>query len=162
MLAQRRKIVLVIDNHSSYVAEELSNVKLAYLPACTTSRLQPLDAGIIATFKLNYRKHVVQKWLQDLETSDAIQPISMKYAIYFIKLAWDKVKATTIHNCWLKTRLIDDNNKNADVTDSSVELNELAEFRAIFRTEIFGCFFSLQTLLFANYIFEVTRKPPPK
>lgn len=52
MVKQNRKILLFIDNCPSHADSELSNVNLMFLPANTTSRLQPLDAGIIKCFKV--------------------------------------------------------------------------------------------------------------
>ncbi|KAI1728688.1 DDE superfamily endonuclease domain-containing protein [Ditylenchus destructor] len=49
MKAAGRQIVLVLDNHSSHVAlEELSNIKIVYLPPNMTSKLQLTDESIIA------------------------------------------------------------------------------------------------------------------
>ena len=49
MKAQRRKILLLIDNAPSHIFEEdkLTNVKVAFLPPNMTSHIQPMDAGII-------------------------------------------------------------------------------------------------------------------
>ena len=55
-----RKVALLIDNCSAHGTLEnlpsLSNVEVIFLPPNTTSKLQPLDAGIIASLKLRYRK----------------------------------------------------------------------------------------------------------
>ncbi|XP_033117352.1 tigger transposable element-derived protein 6-like [Anneissia japonica] len=51
MKFQRRHILLFLDNASSHVDVNKSNMKLAFLPANTTSVLQPLDQGIIKAFK---------------------------------------------------------------------------------------------------------------
>jgi hypothetical protein len=50
-----RKVLLIIDNAGCHNLNgiELKNVKIKFLPPNTTSRLQPLDAGIIASFKKN-------------------------------------------------------------------------------------------------------------
>ena len=52
-----KKICLLVDSCSSYLlVGELSHIKILYLPKNTTSILQPLDQGIIALLKVNYRK----------------------------------------------------------------------------------------------------------
>ena len=51
--------MLFLDNagcHLSDVKDLYSNIKMMFLPPDTTSRLQPLDAGIIKNFKVCYRK----------------------------------------------------------------------------------------------------------
>ena len=55
MRNQRRNILLLVDNVSSHYLEEddiLSNIKLHYLPPNTTAHLQPIDQGIIYSFKV--------------------------------------------------------------------------------------------------------------
>lgn len=59
MKMRKRKIVLVLDNATSHSHSlTLSNVNLQFLPPNTTSKLQPLDLGIIRAFKARYRKHI--------------------------------------------------------------------------------------------------------
>lgn len=55
MQKRRRNILLLVDNVSSHQleeGEELSNIKLHFLPPNTTSHLQPIDQGIIRSFKV--------------------------------------------------------------------------------------------------------------
>ena len=48
MKSQRRNILIFVDNCTAHNKMPiLSHVKLVYLPANTTSKLQPLDQGII-------------------------------------------------------------------------------------------------------------------
>ena len=57
MVRERRNIILFMDNvssHSSDLKEKFSNIKVVFLPVNTTSRLRPLDAGIIKNFKVHY------------------------------------------------------------------------------------------------------------
>ena len=64
MRTQDRHIALFLDNcpaHPHSVA--LSNIDLHFFPAGCTSKLQPMDQGVIASFKSYYRKMVLQKFV---------------------------------------------------------------------------------------------------
>jgi len=55
---------LILDNASVHgIASdlELKHLKIIFLPPNTTSMTQPMDAGIIQTIKLRYRKALVGK-----------------------------------------------------------------------------------------------------
>ena len=58
---KQRKILLFSDNAPSHPSGTLKNVKVVFLPANTTSLLQPMDQGIIQTMKLKYRKREYRK-----------------------------------------------------------------------------------------------------
>jgi hypothetical protein len=65
---QDRIILLLCDNASSHISdEEFSNLTVMYLPSNTTSHLQPLDGGIIASFKTQYWKRLVNHFLCCIE-----------------------------------------------------------------------------------------------
>ncbi|XP_071952507.1 tigger transposable element-derived protein 4-like [Antedon mediterranea] len=66
MMFQGRNILLFLDNASSHVGLEKSNIKLAFLPPNTTSVLQPLDQGIIKAFKSRYRAKLLRSVLANL------------------------------------------------------------------------------------------------
>ena len=54
-----RKVILFLDNapcHPDTLQSRLKNIKLIFLPKCTTSRLQPRDTDMIRVFKRKYRK----------------------------------------------------------------------------------------------------------
>ncbi|GAU94633.1 hypothetical protein RvY_06367 [Ramazzottius varieornatus] len=51
MKAQKRKILLRLDNFSAHRVDSKSNVRLVFLPPNLTSKVQPLDKGIIASYK---------------------------------------------------------------------------------------------------------------
>lgn len=61
MRRREKKVLLILDNFSGHkptadvAFPPLENTELLYLPPNTTSRLQPLDAGIIKDFKTHYR-----------------------------------------------------------------------------------------------------------
>ncbi|PQM43520.1 hypothetical protein VC83_09647 [Pseudogymnoascus destructans] len=71
------KILLLLDNFSGHEVgvelvgglQGLSNVRIAWLPPNTTSHWQPLDQGIIASFKLGYRKQWINYMLRQLKAN---------------------------------------------------------------------------------------------
>ena len=53
------KIFVLVDNCSAH-PENISNIRLEFLPANATSLIQPMDMGIIKNLKTLYRKDVVR------------------------------------------------------------------------------------------------------
>ena len=51
---QKRKVLLLIDNAPGHVCDEYDNIEIIFLPPNTTSKLQPLDQGIISWVKRQY------------------------------------------------------------------------------------------------------------
>ena len=72
------------------------------LPKNTTAHLQPMDAGIIKNFKLNYRKQLVNDYMSSLDASIEGFTIDLKRAVLMISHAWQNVKKETIKNCALQ------------------------------------------------------------
>lgn len=61
MREEGRKVLLLLDNASGHRKDlELSNVQLEFLLPKTTSKLQPVDAGIFQNFKVHYKKHLMR------------------------------------------------------------------------------------------------------
>ena len=57
-----QRVLLLLDNCPSHKIDGLafSHVDVLFLPPNTTSKLQPMDAGIIMSFKRHYRHHHVK------------------------------------------------------------------------------------------------------
>ena len=55
MKKSNRSILLLLDNATPHVDLPLSNVKLVFYPPNCTSHIQPLDQGIIRSFKAYYK-----------------------------------------------------------------------------------------------------------
>ena len=107
MKMQNRNVVLFLDNatsHQESIENNLLNIKLVFLPKNTTSMLQPLDAGIIRTFKLKYCKllirYVIARVNDNERASDIIYEISTLKIIGWVKSAWKEVASDTIKHCF--------------------------------------------------------------
>jgi hypothetical protein len=104
MKGQRRRILLLSDNAPSHKVDdtiphiageleglpyiELDNVILLFLPPNTTSHVQPLDAGIIASFKAQYKRILVTYLLA---LSDAADSRGEQFHVNDIKITLNQV-----------------------------------------------------------------------
>lgn len=87
MRIQGRRILLFLDNSSTHPHLAPSNIKLLFLPPNTTSKLQPMDAGIIQNVKLVYRKlllrHITFLMDEAATASDVARQVSFCLNLYF-------------------------------------------------------------------------------
>jgi hypothetical protein len=60
MKKENRNANLFLDNANCHPKVTLSNVKIAWFPANATSELQPMDMGVIYTFKSHYKLFLMQ------------------------------------------------------------------------------------------------------
>ena len=68
--AKGRKVALIIDTNPAHpIIENLSHVKLVFLPPNTTSVSQPMDQGVTRCFKAHYRKRLVKLILRSLDSN---------------------------------------------------------------------------------------------
>lgn len=103
---------LLVDNAPSHnIDKKFSHVELIYLPPNMTSRLQPMDAGIIRSMKCRYRTLLLLK-LVGLNEEDSPIGINLRDAIIFIHMAWNYVSCKTIYNCFVSTGLFQLENAN--------------------------------------------------
>jgi hypothetical protein len=70
-----------------------------------------MDAGIIRSFKANYKiqkLRYINTFLTDTtdKTFDPFKSITLKDAVVFIKNAWDEVKPEVIYNYWLHIKFV--------------------------------------------------------
>ncbi|GBC35167.1 tigger transposable element-derived protein 6-like [Rhizophagus irregularis DAOM 181602=DAOM 197198] len=110
---QNRHIILLYDGASTHKLiddVEFSNICLHKLPPNTTSRFQPCDAGIIYSFKAQYRKLFLQNRIKAFDNSQEngqpIPEITIKKAIKYAAKAWELVQPVTITNGWRKTGIL--------------------------------------------------------
>jgi len=100
MKTQKRKILLFIDNCPAHnIILNCQAVKVKFLPPNTTSKSQPLDQGIIKTFKTLYRKEIVRTILSDMDDEKSTS-IDILQAMRIVDKTWRNVTTTTIVNCF--------------------------------------------------------------
>ncbi|GFV42698.1 tigger transposable element-derived protein 6 [Trichonephila clavipes] len=137
-------ILLFLDNctvHNN--APPLSNVKLQFFHPNSTSKLQPLDQGIIHNFKTFYRREVVKSVLDSLENQQNVTTISILTALIMIDKAWRAVTPLTMHSCFKKSGFPSPNLVEMD--------NTLTEFNA--EPSLFlGSSSTEQELTFDDYV----------
>ena len=82
---------MFLDNatvHPTSLFDKFSNVKVVFLTKNTTSRLQPLDAGIIQSFKSKYRKklmrYVIARVKKYLLASEIVKQIDFLQTIELV------------------------------------------------------------------------------
>ncbi|XP_057305270.1 tigger transposable element-derived protein 6-like [Hydractinia symbiolongicarpus] len=109
LVLEDRKVILFLDNapcHPESIIGQFSQIKIVFLPKNTTSRLQPLDAGIIQNFKVKYRKRFVKYVLariqENTSETEIVKAINVLVAIRWIQDAWKEVSSSTIKNCFQK------------------------------------------------------------
>jgi hypothetical protein len=136
MRGESRKVLLLMDNFSGHELgvqlvggqQGLSNVRIEWLPPNTTSFWQPMDQGIIASFKLQYRRQWVTFMLHQYEVNKNPQKtVNLLKAIQWTRVAWEQsVTSTTIQKCWHKSTLISIPSTN-EPSQQDNDLNAQAE-----------------------------------
>ncbi|XP_052242038.1 jerky protein homolog-like [Dreissena polymorpha] len=99
------KALLLLDNcgaHPKTLASKDRKIVISFLPKNTTSKIQPMDMGIIANSKRMYRRHLVKSITArgDLSLPEFLKRRTIKEAIYMFASAWEEVSRQSIHGCW--------------------------------------------------------------
>jgi hypothetical protein len=137
MRGANRKVLLLLDNFSGHELgvelvggkQGLSNIRVEWLPPNTTSHWQPLDQGIIASFKTIYRKEWILYMLRQYEANkDPNKTVNLLKSIQWTRKAWDQVTDTTIQRCWWKSTIIKkpiDQDLQAQMTTLQAQITRL-------------------------------------
>lgn len=109
MKLENRKILLTLDNAPVHpVGVEYSNVELFYFPPGLTSMIQPLDQGIINSFKSIYKKKLNSKFDHQMVSNPTITFLEIQKefklvdSLKLILESWHDVSKETIINCYRK------------------------------------------------------------
>jgi hypothetical protein len=108
-----RKVALLLDNFSAHETAvrainnsrtPLQNTLIIWLPPNSTSRFQPLDQGIIKTWKAYWKRRWLNFLLSGFEKgNNPVRSMNVLHALQWGIRAWDlDVSADTIKNCFQK------------------------------------------------------------
>ena len=116
MCHQGRHILLLCDNVPSHKHNptNYSHVQVEFLVPNLTAWIQPMDGGIIASFKAQYKQQFI--WLaldQDNQGAANMYEINQLQAMKLAASAWNAVTPSTIHNCWRHVGLPPSYNQHA-------------------------------------------------
>ena len=102
---EHREVLLLVDNcspHDPEVTKSLTWIKLEFLPPNCTSKLQPCDLGIVNSFKVQYRKKLLQNALLCMESGRDFN-INVLDCMRWCRAAWENdVSVETISSCFRK------------------------------------------------------------
>lgn len=106
MKAEKRKILMLFDNCPSHkITYNADNIEIVYLPKNSTAITQPLDSGIIRSFKSKFYHYILSKIVSKIsETRSAYElykELTIKDAILYTNWAWKDVTAEVIKRCWI-------------------------------------------------------------
>ena len=123
--SEKRKVTLIINNCPVHpMIDNLSHIKLVFLPPNTTSVSQPMDQGIIRCLKAHYRKRLVKLILRSLDSNKPLPKVSLLTALQLLASAWNEVSQATIVNCFKKAK-ISDKDQTVTINDKDDPLNEI-------------------------------------
>lgn len=125
-----QKAILLVDNapsHPSIHSLESQGITVKFLPPNTTSVIQPMDQGIIVSFKRHYRKNLLQEILlnsdeNDVNLTNCLKKINMKDVIFWAAEAWNAVTVSCLRKAWCP--LLDITYKNEPTEKKPPELEK--------------------------------------
>ena len=129
------KVLLLVDNAPGHPKDiEHENVRIIFLPPNTTCLIQPLDQGIISTFKALYIKHTFRYILEKMENNDSLSVIeawksfTILNCVQHAALAYSEIKSSTLNACWkaIWPQVVKNNTSIGPVEDEYSRIIELA------------------------------------
>lgn len=103
------KVILLLDNapgHPPSMGDLNENVKIVFLPPNTTPLLQPMDLGVIATFKAIYLRTTFENAVRAVASDNPLslkefwKNFTIKDAIENIKVSWDHLTSSNMRAVW--------------------------------------------------------------
>ena len=97
--------------HHTWLIHSTSNIKIVFLPPNTTSKLQPLDQGIIRGVKMFYCNAITKRiWAcvdkDKEELKEVMKALDFWWHVKNIVAAWNYITDTLIQKCFQKAGFI--------------------------------------------------------
>lgn len=141
-----KKVLLILDNcgpHGDELIDPRGQVTVIFLPPNCTSMFQPMDAGVIAMLKKNYRYILLHKMLETYderlmlrEQSKGMQsgtmglseghPPHLRDVMDILHQVWEDIDPAAVNNCWVKSQLIGGKEKETAAAASASAANTTA------------------------------------
>ncbi len=106
------KILLLLDNapaHPSAESLQSSDGKVTpmFLPANTTSILQPMDQGVLEALKKRYKKRLLRHLIFENESSslplpNILKQLTIKDVVYWSAQSWEEASSSSLARAWNK------------------------------------------------------------
>ncbi|XP_064479166.1 tigger transposable element-derived protein 4-like [Ornithodoros turicata] len=121
-------VLFIIDNCPSHgKIENLKAITVEFLPANTTSVLQPMDQGIIEMTRRLYQKSLLQRMLLAYDCNKGYS-IDLLGAIHLICRSWRDLEGAKIANCFVHAGFC-----RVRATAQPVELDDREESESLYR-----------------------------
>ena len=107
-LQLEEKAILLLDNCPAHPAAEVltsrcKKIRVVFLPKNTTSKIQPMDQGIISTLKQLYRRRLILDMVSvDIGILPYLKSVTIKEVIFKIDGAWGEIQQDSLKKCWIK------------------------------------------------------------
>ncbi|XP_046590819.1 jerky protein homolog-like [Neodiprion lecontei] len=129
------KAKLLLDNASCHLlSNELidGDIRVMYLPANITSTVQPMNQGIIETFKKYYRSlfliAILYAQKNGIDIVSFLKSVNIEKVIDWVSHAWNNVKDDTIFKCWkqiLPDRFYTINRNSISISNEAITDEEI-------------------------------------
>ena len=137
-----REIVLFVDNCPAHPSiDNLVSTELIFLPPNTTSKLQPMDQGVIRSLKGRYKTMSNKKLIEAIEKIKTLLEFSILDVTQMLDVAWGKVAIKIVVNCFEKAGISKEKQSEALLDADNPfkglqeQLDKLAEYNPKFFPE---------------------------
>ena len=96
----------IAPGHPVNVEESTNNIRVIFMPPNTTSILQPMDQGVISTFKAYYLRRTMRQLVENTDSVDKSnvrqfwKEFNIKKAVDNIGHSWAEITLTNMNRVW--------------------------------------------------------------